>query len=160
MNVYSEDKKTLLEEVDLNKGYLKEDIRVIHYPAIPHVEEKFHYEVLHTYPNNGKDVVKVIDAPGQAAQAARDVEEPIYVYIPYSEVELTRRANIARKEQLEHWFNTYFNMQLQQHSWQTDYTPSTDSYFNTTYSSWEELIERAKSVRAEINDLRATLGDS
>lgn len=63
--------------------------------------------------------------------------------------------------ELTNWFDTYFKMQLEQHSWQKDYKPSIDPYFKNedgsakTYETFEDIIAQAEIVREEIKKLRS-----
>ena len=78
-----------IESPDLSLGYLTEDnILIAHHEAVEAVEQQWHYETVAEYPNGGKDVVKVIDAPGVEAQDAWDEYETVQRYIPYTEEEL------------------------------------------------------------------------
>ena len=74
---------------DLSLGYLKDDkIFVKYHDAIEPIEELWHYEIVAEYPNGGKDVKKVIDVAGVAAQEAWIEYEDIKRYIEYTEEEL------------------------------------------------------------------------
>lgn len=77
-----------IENPDLTRGYLKDSTRTVRHEAVEGVEEKWHYETIAQYPNGGKDIEKVIDVPGVAAQEAWDEEIPIQVYVPYTQEEL------------------------------------------------------------------------
>ena len=77
-----------IENPDLTLGYLTPSTRTEHHEAVPGTQEKWHYETVREYPNGGKDVTKVIDVPGAAAQEAWDEEIPIQIYIPYTQEEL------------------------------------------------------------------------
>lgn len=65
-----------------------------------------------------------------------------------------------RIRELEVWFETYFEKQLIQSTWQKNFSISKDPYFKTesgefkTYSTIEELKEQAELVRQEIKELR------
>ena len=59
-----------------------------------------------------------------------------------------------RLEDLENWFDNYFDKQLNQSLWQDDFTVSHDNYFNKDYASIDELKAQAKIVRNEIRELR------
>lgn len=73
---------------DYSKGYTtEEEIFIAHHDAIPGVKEVWHYEVVRTYPNGGKDVEKVIDVPGVPAQDAWDEYETILRWHWYPEPE-------------------------------------------------------------------------
>jgi hypothetical protein len=80
-----------IQNADLKKGYLKNDVEVIHHEAVQSVEEVWHYETIAEYPNGGKEVQKVIDVPGVEAVEAWDEERTIYRYILYTEEELAER---------------------------------------------------------------------
>ena len=101
MKVYNQAKTQILETYDLSKGYLKEDTITIHYEEVKAVEEQGHYETIAEYKNGGKDVKWVVDVEGVEYQAARDEEEPIQVYIEYTESELKRLENIKRIAKLK-----------------------------------------------------------
>lgn len=91
MKIYNEEKTTLLniEDCDLDIGCLKEDVLVVHHPAIPKIEEQGHYKVLAEYTNGGKEVEWVIDVPGVDAKEAYDEEENIQIYHIYTDNEIT-----------------------------------------------------------------------
>ena len=79
-----------IENPDLTLGYLRPGTRTEHHEAVEGVTEVWHYETVAEYPNGGKDVRKVVDVPGVAAQAAWDEEIPIQIYVPYTQEELDR----------------------------------------------------------------------
>ena len=87
--IYNENMERI-EHPDLTLGYLKPDTRTEHHEAVEGVQEVWHYEMIAEYPNGGKDVRKIIDVPGVAAQAAWDEEIPIQIYVPYTQEELDR----------------------------------------------------------------------
>ena len=84
MKVYNQSKTEILEDYDLEKGRIVDDL--IEIPEVAEIQEQWHYEVVAEYPNGGKDVVKVIDVEGRKYQPAH--QENIYVYIPYTPEEL------------------------------------------------------------------------
>jgi hypothetical protein len=86
-----------IEAPDLTKGYLKFETQTIHHDAVAGVEEVSHYETIAEYPNGGKDVRKVVDVPGVAAQEAYDEEVDVQRYILYTDEELAAQEK-ARKE--------------------------------------------------------------
>ena len=89
MEIYNEN-MGLIENPDLSLGYLRPSTRTEHHEAVEGVMEVWHYETIAEYPNGGKDVQKVVDVPGVAAQAAWDEEIPIQIYVPYTQEELDR----------------------------------------------------------------------
>lgn len=80
----------LIENPDLTLGYLRPGTRTEHHDAVEGVQEVWHYETVAEYPNGGKDIRRVVDVPGVAAQAAWDEEIPIQIYVPYTQEELDR----------------------------------------------------------------------
>lgn len=96
MKTYDEN-DNLIENPDLEKGYLKNGKKTIHHDAVEAVEEKFHYETLAEYSNGGKSVRKVVDVPGVAAKDAYDEEVEVQRYIRYTAEELAAQEK-ARKE--------------------------------------------------------------
>lgn len=96
--VFNEAKTEILNDYDLNFGYLKTDrIFIRHHEAIEEVQMQSHFETIAEYPNGGKDVREVIDVPYSPAQEAWDEYEDIKVYISYTEEEQTE-ADIKRYE--------------------------------------------------------------
>lgn len=83
----------LLQQPDLELGWLKASTRTVHHEAVEYVPDQFHYEVIREYPNGGKDVARVVDVPGVEAQEAWDEEIPILVYVPYTEEQLEEIRN-------------------------------------------------------------------
>lgn len=87
----------LIETPDLTKGYLKPETQTIHHDAVAGVEEVSHYETIAEYPNGGKDVRKVVDVPGVAAQDAYDEEVEVQRYVLYTAEELAAQADAKKK---------------------------------------------------------------
>lgn len=87
IEIYNENME-LIENPDLSLGYLRPGTRTIHHDAVEGVTEVWHYETVAEYENGGKDIQKVIDVPGVAAQAAWDEEIHIQIYVPYTQEEL------------------------------------------------------------------------
>lgn len=85
-----------IENPDLTKGYLKQEIQTIHHDAVAGVEEVSHYEYK-TYPNGGKDRWKVVDVPGVAAKEAYDEEVEVQRYVLYTAEELAAQAEAKKK---------------------------------------------------------------
>lgn len=87
--IYNENMERI-ENPDLTLGYLKPSTRTVHHDAVEGVAEVWHYETVAEYPNGGKDIRKVVDVPGVAAQDAWDEGTPIQIYVPYTQEELDR----------------------------------------------------------------------
>lgn len=88
MRIYNQEKTQVLENPDLERGYLQYDKLIVKtIPATEEVKEEFHYEYK-TYPSGGKDRIKVIDVPYQPAKPETYEYEDIQVYVAYTEKEL------------------------------------------------------------------------
>lgn len=94
---------------DLTKGYLKPETQTVHHDAVAGVEEVSHYET-ETLPDGtpaiyydadgrekGRDVRKVVDVPGVAAQEAYDEEVEVQRYVLYTAEELAEQAEAKKK---------------------------------------------------------------
>lgn len=66
-----------------------------------------------------------------------------------------KEKKIDKIQALENWFSGYFDYQLRQSIWQSNFVVSYDDYFKKTYSNIDELKQQAEVVRAEIKALRA-----
>lgn len=145
MRVFNKAKTKELTEYDLTKGYLKNDTLINHIPEVAAVEEQSHKEVVAEYENGGKDVVTIIDVEGIPYQPARDEEEEIQVYIPYTKAELTKMANEKRIKELKQLLRD------------TDYRAikyAEGCYTEEEYKPYKELRQ---SYRDEINQLEENL---
>lgn len=92
--VYNKEKTEILNDYDLDLGYLKTDrIFIKHHEAIAEVKQQSHFETIAEYPNGGKDVMEVIDVPYLPAKEAWDEYEKIKVFIPYDEVAVAFKKN-------------------------------------------------------------------
>lgn len=98
-----------IEAPDLTKGYLKQETQTVHHDAVAGVEEVSHYET-ETLPDGtpaiyydadgrekGRDVRKVVDVPGVAAQDAYDEEVEVQRYVLYTAEELAAQAEAKKK---------------------------------------------------------------
>lgn len=92
---------TVIANPDLTLGYLKSETQTVHHDAVEAVEEVSHYETIAEYPNGGKDVRKVVDVPGVAAQDAYDEEVEVQRYILYTADELAKQAAAREKAEQE-----------------------------------------------------------
>lgn len=90
-----------IERPNMMLGYLKSSTRTEHHEAVEGVQEVWHYETVAEYPNGGKDIRKVVDVPGVAAQAAWDEEISIQIYVPYTQEELDRMEAERNKPAME-----------------------------------------------------------
>lgn len=71
-------------------------------------------------------------------------------------VKIDREEELKQKKlcELENWFNNYFERQLIQSIWQTNFIISYDKYFNCSYGTIDELKAKAEEVRNKIKILR------
>lgn len=146
MRIFNKAKTKELTEYDLTKGYLKEDTIINHIPAIEEVKEQVHYEVVKEYENGGKDVEWVIDVEGVKGQEARDEEETILVYIPYTKKELTKIQNENRINELKKLLA------------ESDYRAIKYAEGCYTEQEYQPIKELRQSYRDEINELESELG--
>lgn len=104
MEIYNQNMERI-ENPDLSIGYLTPSTRTEHHEAVEGVEEVWHYETIAEYPNGGKDIAKVIDAPVVEAKDAWDEEIPIQIYVPYTQEELDRmeaeRNKLTTEERIQ-----------------------------------------------------------
>lgn len=111
MKIYNKEKTEVLENPDLELGYLKYDVRVIkHVPASPEIAEEFHYEYK-DYKNSkgevyGRDRYKIIDVTYQPAVEEHDETEEVQIYIPYTDEELLE----IKKSRLREWREKQFDI--------------------------------------------------
>ena len=98
-----------IEAPDLTKGYIKQETQTIHHDAVAGVEEVSHYETETLQDGTpaiyydadgrekGRDVRKVVDVPGVAAQEAYDEEVEVQRYVLYTAEELAAQADAKKK---------------------------------------------------------------
>lgn len=96
MEIYNENMERI-ENPDMTLGWLEDSTRTVHHDAVPGVTEQWHYEVAKVYPNGGKELKRVIDVPGAAAQKAWDEKITIKIYHPYTQEELDAMAEAENK---------------------------------------------------------------
>lgn len=143
MKIYNQDKTQILNYEDINQelGYLKEDVLITHIDAVDEVEEQGHYEVVAEYPNGGKDVKWVVDVKGVKGHSAEDINEDIYVYIPYTEKELQKHSAQKRINELKYLLED------------SDYNAIKYAEGELTEEEYAPIKELRRSYRAEINQL-------
>jgi hypothetical protein len=89
MKIYNETKTEIIENPDLEKGYLKMDEIVTIIPEQPAIEEQWHYEYKN-YPSGGQSRTRIVDVEGVDYVPEHEEKETIQVYIPYTEEELAK----------------------------------------------------------------------
>lgn len=152
MEVYSIDKKSILTEYDLTRGYLKDDVLVIEHPEVPAQEEQGHYETLRTYPNGGKDVEWVVTKEAVEHQEAYTERKEIRVFIPYTEEEL-RLKNI--EDQIEFIKGNILRQKELLAS--TDYKALKYAEGWITEEDYADIKAYRQNLRVQINELEADL---
>ncbi len=146
MRIFNESKTVELKEYDESKGYLKADVIITHFPEQEAIEEQSHYEVIAEYPNGGKDIEKVIDVEGKEYAPAHTETEDIFVYIPYTEDELSKMA--AQKQIAE----------LKANLRDTDYQAIKYAEGLLTADEYAETKTLRQSWRDRINALETVIG--
>lgn len=122
MKIYNEEKTEILENPDLNLGYLKQDCLVKIIPEQKEIKKVSHYEPIKIYYTDktsstpeeldetkeifGKQMKEVIDVEGQPYIAEHEEKEEIQVYIPYTEAEILDN----KKNNLRLWREKYFTI--------------------------------------------------
>jgi len=103
MKIFNETKtKELSEnEIDYEKGYLKQDKLFIAHHAAVEAQGAVYKDREVIEENGGISIYKDLVTPAVEAREAYDQYEDIQVYIPYSEEELTERANRRRRMELK-----------------------------------------------------------
>lgn len=103
MKIYNETKTKELNENEINyeKGYLKQDkLFIAHYEAVE-AQEAVYQDREVVEENGGVSIYKDLVTSAVEAREAYDDYEDIQVYIPYTEEELTERANKKRHAELK-----------------------------------------------------------
>ena len=135
MKVYNQDKTQILNEYDLEKGYLISDkILVDTLPAQEEIKEQGHYETVNEYENGGKDVKWVVDVEGHIARPETPVYDDIQVYIPYTEEEIIERLRYRREEEC---FSIINRGQL----WYNNLTAEQYDALQVWYKTWLDVTE-------------------
>ena len=146
MKVYNEEKSEIIENYDLNKGYLIDDkIFIKHYEEQKEIKEVSHEEIIAEYHNGGKDVEIIIDTQYKPFVEAYDEFEDIKIYIPFNEQELAQ----TELQELENWFN-YYDLQAIQYSRAIRLGLSFDKDINVLDSQAIEKACRIKELRGLI----------
>lgn len=100
MRIFNEAKDTEIISPDLTKGLLLPSTLTTHIPYSPPIEEVGHYEVVHEYPNGGKDVKYVLEVEGREEVLEHDEVENIYIYREFTEKEKAEREIATLKAYL------------------------------------------------------------
>jgi len=145
IKVYNEDKTEILENYDLEKGYLVDDILKIHEDAVKGQKEEGHYEVIAEYDNGGKDVVWVVDKPYIESKPEYNGELAIKIYIKYSDDELLK---LQYKKEIEN---------LKRELASTDYEALKYAEGWFTEEEYSHIKNSREALRIKIRDLESKL---
>lgn len=134
MRIFDETKTKEITNPDLEKGYLQNDkLLIAHHDAQEEVQEQKHEELLHEYPNGGKEYIEVIEVPYQPAKEAWDEYEDIQVYIPYTEEEIAQiKADGLRAQRAAQCFPIVNRGAL----WYEKLTEEQKSELSAWYEAW------------------------
>ena len=144
MKIYNETKTEILENVDLEKGYLiKDKIATKTIPAQQEVQEQFHYEYK-VYPNGGKDRIKVVDVEYQPAKPETYEYEDIQVYKPFTEEEYINNLRAKRETECfpiinrgQLWYDTLNEQQKAElKQWYINWLDVTDTLVVPNKPNW------------------------
>lgn len=144
MKIYDETKTEILENVDLEKGYLVDDKIIIKtIPAQEEVQEQFHYEYKE-YPNGGKDRIKVIDVAYKPTKSETYEYEGIKVYKQFTEEQFKNNLRAKRETECfsiinrgQLWYETLSEQQrLELKQWYIAWLDVTDTLQVPVKPSW------------------------
>lgn len=161
MRIFNEDNTTELTDVDLEKGYLKDEKLLIkHHEAMPFKKGKTaqeiakeleadgviieigygdnYYRIVKEYENGGRESELIKDEPDTPAAEAYDEYENIQVYIPFMEDELRDRTINRLRSQRESECFPYINRgQL----WYENLSEEQREELKVWYKAWLDVTE-------------------
>lgn len=141
----------VIKNPNLELGYLKADVEIVHHEAVEPVEEQYHYETISVYDNGGKDVKKVIDVKGVKAKDAYDEEVEIQRYILFTEDELKQQLDDIKEDKIKKSKNALMSF-LVSHPFQWidgeyySVTEEKQSLLANTLSSYQVASSMGESV--------------
>lgn len=139
MKIYDETKSAELkaDEIDLEKGYLKTDTKVIHREAV--AAQKAVYNLREEkLPNGSTQVWKELVMPAIEAQEARDETIEIKVYVPYTNEELKERQIFKLRHQRK---NECFPIINRGQLWYNKLTEIEKVELKEWYEAWLNVTE-------------------
>ena len=154
MLVFDENKEKILNEYDLNAGYLVPSTIVKTIPAIDGIKEQGHYETIKEYENGGKDVKWVVDVMGVEAQPEKTIIEDIYIYKEYT---LNEKLNQERLNLID-WYNTEYTKNEQKYRRLYTLNKLTDNGTDP-YRELINLYNEAEIKRARIQEIERLLSE-
>lgn len=143
MKIYNQDKSQVLNNPDLNKGYLVYD-KIISkiLPAKEEIAEQGHYEVIKEYKNGGKDVEWVVDVEGQEAREEQVIYEDIQIYIPFTEEQMLNNLRARREQECFSYINRGA-------LWYNTLTSEQQQELNTWYQAWLDVPQVYQETKPE-----------
>ena len=144
MKIYNQSKTEILENPNLEKGYLQQDKIVTKtIPAQEEVQEQFHYEYKE-YPNGGKDQIKVIDVEHKPAKPETYEYEDILIYKPYTNEEYIHNLRVERERECfpiinrgQLWYDTLNEQQMNElKQWYINWLDVTDTLVVPNKPNW------------------------
>ncbi len=164
MTIYNQEKTEIIENPDLEKGYLATDYiptkvpaEYKHHEAVEGREEEGHYEILARFPNGGVSRQWVVDVPAIEAheawdeliQAEGETDEQIQVYIPYTDEELLEIKLRPYKDEI---------YELKKYLSDTDYCVIKSIEQGTTIQvAYPEEYQKRIEARDKINELEEVI---
>lgn len=141
--IFNENKTKELsnDDIDLKLGYLKNDTLEIIHPEVLGQEEEGHYITIAEYDNGGKDVEWVIDKPFIQHQDSYVEEEPIQIYIRYTDSELKHLKNEIELNKLKQLLA------------ESDYKAIKYAEGYYTEEEYKPIREYRESLREQIRDI-------
>ena len=150
MTIYNEEKTQVIENPDLELGYLVNDTIRVHHEAVEGVGEIGHYETVAEYPNGGRDVEWVVEVPGVEGREEYDENVDILIYIPYTEEELRDIRLQPYKDEIT---------TLKKYLSETDYCVIKSIELGSNIQTeYPEEYQKRREARARINELERKIG--
>ena len=142
MEIYNKEKTEIIQNPNLELGYLMDDTKITYLPKVDPVEEVGHYETIAKYDNGGEDVEYIVDIPASEGREASIITEQIKVYIPYTEDELNE---INKKKQISQLENDIENVKHKLSESDYKVIKRMEGYY--TDDEWNEIIDIRESLR-------------
>lgn len=152
MEIYNKEKTEIIQNPNLELGYLMDDTKITYLPKVDPVEEVGHYEVITEYGNGGQDVEYVVDIPASEGREASIITEQIKVYIPYTEDELN---DINKKKHIAQLENEIENVKHMLSESDYKVIKRMEGYY--TDEEWDEIVGIRESLRNIIRTKQAEL---
>lgn len=152
MEIYNKEKTEIIQNPNLELGYLMDDTKITYLPKVDPVEEVGHYEVIAEYDNGGQDVEYIVDIPASEGREASIITEQIKVYVPYTEEELKDNNKKKQISQLEHDIED-----IKHKLSESDYKVIKHMEGYYTDDEWNEIVDIRENLRNIIRTKQAEL---